>query len=484
MDCHSNHSVFLRADGSLVCWDDAGSARTLQRYAREVDVSKDVVFGPVFSGIRGKLRAGEMPFPDVCKDCMVLASGACFNPLWAKKKEILIFQVEPSIACMLECPGCMTLAERKVRHGPPWNLDIDVLEKYLADFWNDGVSIRTIDFQGHGEPLINRKVWDMAGLAKRYFPEAKISMCTSAHGRFDVAQVHSGIDEVMFAIDGVDQASFEPNRVRGDFCKAYGYMKDFCHAVKAEGRHVHTIWKYILFDCNSAPEQLVRAQEMAAEADVNELLFVNTQLGLRLSQVHTLADISKADVDVKISLSNYLVNFHDVLHAVDKARFALSRAEAEAAGAHLMFAANMIRRRFECVGEGDTLPEEYQALIFEVLDLSGRDLIAREVRVQISGGFHRLIDKLTIGLAAAKDLVATWKSREIARLRAGLPMSRRRKALLAARSLVGGCAEIVDGLVGQGSLASKNRIIQRRSDEVVRLAQLTELQPDAANSVR
>lgn len=416
MDCHSNHSVFLRADGSLACWDDAGSRRTLAPFDRSVDYASDVVFGQVFGGIRGALQRGRMPFPEQCQDCMVLASGARFDPRWEEKREVLIFQVEPSIACTLECPGCMTLAERKTRHGPPWNLDIAILEKYLSDFRAGGVTIRTIDFQGHGEPLLNRDVWKMAGLAKSYFPQANISMCTNAHGTFDRAQVHSGIDEMMFAIDGVDQESFAPNRVRGDFDKAYGFMSAFCHGAAAEGREIKTVWKYILFDCNDRPEQLIRAQDLASEAGVQEIHFVNTQLGLKASTVHTLDQIPRAGAAVRLTMSNYLSSFHDTLHGVDKARSALSHGDGTAAQAHLLFAANMIRRRFECLETGDPLPEDYQALVHEILDLARADPVDDAARQRIEAGLSALRDKLEIDPLAAKNLIIQWKSEEVLRL--------------------------------------------------------------------
>lgn len=483
MDCHSNHSVFLRANGSLACWDDAGSKLTLQAFDPSVDYSKEVVFGEVFTGIRDKLKNGTIPFPDVCQDCMIFASGACFNPLWAEKKELLIFQVEASIACTLECPGCMTFAERKRRHGRPWHLEMEIFEKYLSDFKSDGVTIRTIDFQGHGEPLLNRNVWKMAGLAKSYFPEANISMCTAAHGRYEPSQVHSGIDEVMFAIDGIDQESFEPNRIRGDFEKAYTFMKSFCHGATEEGRKIRTIWKYILFDCNNSPEQLIRAQEMAAEAGVQELLFINTQLGLKASSVLSLDQIPQLDNGVKIRISDYLSNFHDTLHGVDKARFALSQGDPVAAGSHLLFATNMIRRRFECIERGDHLPEDYQAVIYEILDLSEHDLITPEIRLTIKGGFHALVDKLVIGVLPAKSLIIEWKAKEILGLASQLDQWPRRGVFATTRSIIEGGVHALENKLVTGTLPTKNLIIKRQSKEIVRLATQLDQQPAPGVSV-
>ncbi|WP_406651272.1 4Fe-4S cluster-binding domain-containing protein (plasmid) [Aliisedimentitalea scapharcae] len=483
MDCHSNHSVFLRANGSLACWCDAGSKLTLKAYDPTVNYSKDVVFGPVFSGLRGKLQKGEMPFPDYCRDCMVLASGACFNRQWEEKKEIHIFQVEASIACILECPGCMTLAARKKNHGRPWHLEVEIFEKYLSDFKNDGVSIRTIDFQGHGEPLLNRNVWKMAGLAKSYFPQANITMCTVAHGKYDRSQIHSGIDEVMFAIDGIDQKSFEENRIRGNFDKAYTFMKSFCQGVINEGREIKTIWKYILFDCNNSPEQLIRAQEMAAEAGVQEILFVNTQLGPKSSKVFSLDEIPKVDNGVKVSISGYLNNFGDTLHGIDKARFALLQNDPDAAGSHLLYAANMIRRRFEGSEQGDVLPKDYQALIYEILNLGEHDLLTPEIRSKIRANFHLIAGKLDIGALSAKDLIIQWKSEEILRL-VGLVYGtdKRRIFTIVSEKMEYGFNTLGSKLALQ-TLLAKNRIIKRKSQRVLQLAQRLNQQPGPGVSV-
>lgn len=482
MDCHSNHSVFLRADGSLACWDDAGSRLTLKPFDPDTDCSRDVVFGPVFNDIRTKLAREEMPSPDYCRDCLILASGACFNPEWQNRKELLIFQVEPSIACTLECPGCMTFAERRVRHGRAGHLDIAIFEKYLADFKADGVSIRTIDFQGHGEPLLNRNVWKMAGLAKSYFPDANISMCTNGHGIYDPTQVHSGIDEVMFAIDGVDQQSFETYRVRGKFDRAYEFMKSFCQGVIAEGRPIRTIWKYILFDCNNSPEQLIRAQQLAAEAGVQELLFINTQLGLKSSKVFALADIPKADTGVKLRISDYLSNFHDTLHSIDRARSALMRRDS-AAAAQLLFATNMIRRRFECIEQSDNIPRDYQALIHEILDLAGYEGIDTATRDAVRSGLHAVRDKLDLDIHAAKDMLIGWKTEEIARLATRIGRRPRRGPVRLARSLVETGLRTFERKSDRRLLEARNLIIWWKSKEVIRLAARLDRTPQPDVSV-
>lgn len=479
MDCHSNHSVFLRSTGALACWCDAGSKLTLQRFDPEVDYSRDVVFGPVFGAIRSKLRADQMPFPRQCQDCMVLACGAPFDGGWEERKEISVFQVESSIACILECPGCMTLADRRKTYGRPWHLEVEIFEKYLSDFRNDGVTIRTIDFQGHGEPLLNRDIWTMVRLAKSYFPQTTVSICTAAHGSYAPDQVLSGIDRMLFSIDGIDQASFEPNRVRGNFAKAYGYMKDFCLGARAEGRQIETVWKYILFDCNNRPEQLLRAQEMALEAGVGELHFVNTQLGLKSSRIYGLEDIPRLpglpEDALKITVSGYLSNFHDVMHSVDKARFALMEGQAGEAVTHLSFAANMIRRRFECVEPGDSLPVDYEVLIHEVLDLCDDPLVGPGPREAIRGGFHLVLGKLTLDMAEAKERIVAWKAEETERLLDRLTRESGQDRMVFARQLAGaGGAPAPDPA---DRLERGAQQLRRQARDIHRLASLLEQKP-------
>lgn len=470
MDCHSNHSVFVRANGSLTCWCDAGSKLTLKTFDPDIDYSKDVVFGEVFTRIRDKLKSGEMPFPSYCRDCLTFASGARFNSEWEEKKKISTFQVEASIACILECPGCLTFAERKKIHGRPWHLEIGILEKYLSDFQADGVSIDKIDFQGHGEPILNKDIWKMAGLAKSYFPEACVSMCTSAHSTYDPSQVHSGMDEIIFAIDGIDQESFEQNRVRGNFDKAYTFMRSFCQGAIRENRTIRTVWKYILFDCNNSPEQLIKAQHLAAEAGVQELHFVNTQLGPKSSKVYALDEIPNANTGVQVSISGYLSNFDDILHAVDKARYAISQDKPGAAQSNLLFAANMMRRRFDSIRSHEALPEDYQALAYEVLQLCEASLIKVSTRSMVKANLHRIEGKLDMPVLSAKDLVIKWKSEEILRLTEQVHKKGFRGTLAVMRAKLKGHLQALSHVLGPKSLDRRDRIIAQKSKQVLNLA--------------
>ncbi|MBN2357277.1 hypothetical protein JXO59_14265, partial [candidate division KSB1 bacterium] len=148
MDCNSNHSIFLRANGSLACWCDYGSLKILQPFDWDIDYGRDVYLGSVFQYIRSKLRENEMPFPEFCSKCLVLANNLEYSSYYIDRKEIVQVMVEPSILCSLECPGCMTKSERTTRISPPFILEMDRFAKIIEDFKNNGIIVNTFDFEG------------------------------------------------------------------------------------------------------------------------------------------------------------------------------------------------------------------------------------------------------------------------------------------------------------------------------------------------
>jgi hypothetical protein len=198
MDCNVNHSIFLRSNGSLACWCDYGSLKTLQEFDPSLDYAEDVYLGKIYGYIRGQLASGQMPFPDYCSKCMVLLPTSPFVSTYARDRYIDTFQVEPSLACQLDCPGCIPIQDRKKRLARTsfghLILAPKVLEKILRDFHRAGMRIRVIDFQGHGEPTLNRDVWSMIRMAKSLFPASFATMCTHANLDFGEDMSEAGLD--------------------------------------------------------------------------------------------------------------------------------------------------------------------------------------------------------------------------------------------------------------------------------------------------
>jgi len=373
MNCTVNHSLFLRSNGSLACWCDYGSLKTLQAFDPSLDYAEDVYLGPVYGHIRERLAGNTMPFPTYCAKCMELRPGLPYTTSDPEHRYVDTFQVEPSMACQLDCPGCIPLTERKTRVARTWCghlfLAPQILEKILRDFRRAGIRIRTFDFQGHGEPLLSREVWAMIAMAKALFPDSYATMCTNANADFRDGMIDAGLDQIIYAIDGMDQASYAPYRVHGDFDRAFAFMRAFSRACQARGRATNTVWKYVLFRHNDRPEQLLAAQALALEAEVTELRFIITQLGPMSTLIVADEDIPRADNGVNLRIENYKVSLDQLVDGITATRACLDANQVTQAAQTATFVAAMMKRLFS---EAQTVPPKYARALDAVHDLADR----------------------------------------------------------------------------------------------------------------
>ena len=386
MDCNVNHSIFLRSNGSLACWCDYGSLKTLQEFDPSLDYAEDVYLGKVYGYIREQLAKGTMPFPDYCSKCMVLQINSPFVSTYPRDRYIDTFQVEPALACQLDCPGCIPMKERKTRlvRTSVGHLILapKVFEKIIGDFSRAGMRIRVIDFQGHGEPTLNRDVWSMIRMAKSLFPKSYATMCTHANLDFTEDMIEAGLDQIIYAIDGMDQESYAPYRVHGDFAQAYRFMKSFSTAVHSRRAKTDTVWKYVLFRHNDSPEQLRKAQELAIEAQISELRFIITQLGPQSTRIVDEGDIPRASRRLNVKVLNYKVDVKQLDEGIIEARSGIEANQLPQAAQSASFVAAMMKRLF---AEPQTVPPKFARYLSELHEIanllpdSARTTIVRDL---------------------------------------------------------------------------------------------------------
>ncbi len=296
MQCPSVDSLFLRANGNFVCWDDAGSDKVLLQFDPRKDMSCIISAGGPCASIAEKLAGNILPFPETCPGCYCLSfvGSPCFN-----NRVLNVMQVEPSSRCTLECKACATPEERD-RLQPPHTLSLSVFGKVLQDFSRNGIDIRTFDFSGHGEPLMNPDLWQIVSLARKFYPDAFLTLITNAHGDFDERHVFSGLDQIQFSIDGVDQESFEKYRVGGNYERASGYMESFARTAGSSGSSVRIIWRYILFNHNDRDDQLRKAFETASAFGVHDLRFIFTHKGMWSTVITSAAELRNHLIDLEV----------------------------------------------------------------------------------------------------------------------------------------------------------------------------------------
>ena len=88
-----------------------------------------------------------------------------------------------------------------------------------------------------GEPLLHRRIIDMIHYA-REATDAQLFMSTNAsllEGDLAEAVRTSGLDKIIFSLDGNSKETFEKIRVKGDFDRVVTNITDFLDAVDAKG---------------------------------------------------------------------------------------------------------------------------------------------------------------------------------------------------------------------------------------------------------
>lgn len=360
--CPSIDSIFLRAWGDLVCWDDAGSDHVLQPWDPSVNYADVFRNGP-YRAIRESLGEGRLPWPEECSRCLLLRilpekSGDPWDGTFVR-----MLRVEPSYYCTLDCPGCVPLAVRR-GHAKAFQLDPEILDRIVADLTLRGFAIDALDFQGHGEPLLNPRLWEMARRSRARLPDAWISVTTNAHGRFRDEMARSGFDEVICAIDGVDGLTYAPYRVHGNFELAWRFMADLARAARTVAPNLRVVWKYVLFEHNASPEALRRAQRMASEAGVSELVFVLTRNGSPPRDIRFPSDVPRVEGAPPLSFRFHEPSIEDLEARLVESR----RLETDGHPEHAKALSTSVRRNLErFFTSGESLPERHRRLA-EALD--------------------------------------------------------------------------------------------------------------------
>jgi MoaA/NifB/PqqE/SkfB family radical SAM enzyme len=308
--CQSTNSLFLRANGSFTCWDDAGSRSLLLDFDPERDMSEVYSrLGPC-GRIAEALAGDRMPFPSICPDCFSLSFEA---PPAFDGRLVDQLQVEPSAVCTLECLACSTKAQRLERTTPPRIMPVERFAKILSDFRRKGIDIRCIDFRGHGEPLLNPALPQLIRLSRESYPKAMLTLCTNAHGKVTSDLVSSGIGLVECAIDGVDQESLEKYRIGGDYALALGFMRDLQAESDARKAGIRIVWRYILFAHNDSQEQLREAWRIAADLGIAELRFILTHKGMWSRRLLDGDDVGAALLAAGVPPGRLRISTHESL---------------------------------------------------------------------------------------------------------------------------------------------------------------------------
>jgi radical SAM protein with 4Fe4S-binding SPASM domain len=125
-------------------------------------------------------------------------------------------QIEPTTKCNLKCPLCNVVTDR---NRPQGELSLDRFKRIMDEI---GDYLILIQLWGWGEPFMNRDIFSMIKHAK----SRGIKVITSTNGHFleqgdNMARLlDSGLDYLIFALDGLDSKTYETYRAGGDLDRA------------------------------------------------------------------------------------------------------------------------------------------------------------------------------------------------------------------------------------------------------------------------
>ncbi|MEM7515214.1 MAG: radical SAM protein, partial [Bacteroidota bacterium] len=119
--------------------------------------------------------------------------------------------IEPTTACNLRCPACVSGLRSFTR--PTGMLKLELFEKMIDELHPELIYL-LMYFQG--EPFLNKQFLDMV----RYASAKKLYVATSTNGHYITrenakAVVESGLSEIIFSIDGTTQESYATYRIGG-----------------------------------------------------------------------------------------------------------------------------------------------------------------------------------------------------------------------------------------------------------------------------
>lgn len=228
--------------------------------------------------MRARMGDLQTPWPLVCDRCAFLQKGRDLVP-GILQGHIEKIQVETTLACKLRCSGCNGLWQIKNLPGRPV-LHIDRFTSLLEACRAGSFDVRWIEYCGQGEPLSNPKFSAFMEAASRILPSTRQRVITNGNFDFDERFPVELPDDLIVSCDGFNQHSYEQYRVNGDVQHVLRFMERAAQRMR-QRKGERLLWKYILFSHNDSDEEIVAAQDFAAQIGVHQMVFIATHTANR-----------------------------------------------------------------------------------------------------------------------------------------------------------------------------------------------------------
>jgi iron-sulfur cluster protein/radical SAM family protein len=270
--CHwPFRAMVLTSDGDVVCGCADPFKQNPLGSAREQSLL-EIWNGPGFQAIRAGVNDGSL---SACGTCQLYESRPVpeppASPLVLERGPTRLF-VEPSIVCNISCHEAVCNQENGIELTRRTRLlDVDLFKKAIDEL---GPGLERLEFYNYGESFVNPRSYEMIAYAKSRFPG--LFVYASSNGLlFDrpsrrEALLRSGLDEIVFSVDGARPDSYARYRVKGDFHKVIHNLRECVDLKRRLGlTRPQVIWRYILFRWNDSDDEMREALELAREIGVD-----------------------------------------------------------------------------------------------------------------------------------------------------------------------------------------------------------------------
>lgn len=174
-----------------------------------------------------------------------------------------VLTVEATNVCNLHCPYCFTGASEVGRERSMMSLEL--FQQVMDEL---GDTALYVEFYNWGEPLLNKKIYDMIRVAS---DRGGTIVSSNLSFPFDKARaealVSSGLGAIGASIDGASQETLVQYRVGGDFERIMANMRLIVDAKLALGSASPKVtWSFHVFEHNQHEVEIAR--QLANELDV------------------------------------------------------------------------------------------------------------------------------------------------------------------------------------------------------------------------
>jgi len=267
-------------DGTVVCtcYD---ALKTMPLGTIQTQSFREIWEGTPYRRLRkAVLKNAEKVY--LCSSCCFREECPCENELQETFPVVpeafpKVLQVEPTVRCNLNCLACgndLAKASRSIT-----DLPFDVYTRLIDEV---GPHVQQINFYDYGEAFLHPRAVDMIAYAKKVNPDVYIYCTTNGHffqtREKQQAVIESGLDELIFSVDGASQETYARYRVNGRFDVVLKAMREMIALRNDLGRSTPAIkWRYILFTWNDSDEEMDKARQLAREIGVDKLGWLLTR---------------------------------------------------------------------------------------------------------------------------------------------------------------------------------------------------------------